>query len=358
MAEDGPLAGIHPSVFVCTREYLEDLECGICQYVANNPRLCKQGHQFCKNCIAEWIKCTESCPHCRTPIDDVRTLPVALSIKNIIDKTKAKCTNGDASSKCSWTGPYGSIAVHDRSCLHKKVHCERCGKVMFRRDLEHHMGICPEVPVQCETCGNTMERSRVSKHRKFLCGDEHVSCPLQCGETVQRKGIVQHVLTCQKYRKTCPVPGCQEILRDQATHNDEKGRQHTLLLLKAMIQPNKEVQVNGVAHGFTWTVSDATIMTKSAPIKTANHEWALLVLPTDRHNRKHLGLYVQMLRGDPTIVALRMKVTYKNIARQFGGEMFAEPGGIKGWENVILDEELDQEDQASRLTVDVIVQFF
>ncbi|KAI8493207.1 hypothetical protein Bbelb_292110 [Branchiostoma belcheri] len=45
----------------------------------------------------------------------------------------------------------------------------------------------------------------------------------------------------------------------------------------------------------------------------------------------------------------KMKVTYKNITRHLGGEMFMEPGDMKGWENVILDDEMDQEEQAYRL---------
>ncbi|XP_035665413.1 TNF receptor-associated factor 5-like [Branchiostoma floridae] len=358
-AEEEVKAGICQSVFK-DQNQIAELQCCICKLVLRNPRMCQGGHQFCMNCICQWIKIRKACPQCRAVIRDVNSLTVPLSVRNLIDNADAMCRNGEKSpsgSMCNWVGPYGSMAAHDWGCDYKMIHCEHCSDVMQRKDLEEHIKTsCPKVPEQCRTCGRSMERGEVPMHKKFLCGSTRVQCPLKCGKIVLRQYVVQHVLTCPNYVRTCPLPGCMEMVSDLASHKEEKGTQHTHLLMKVMMEPNKTMQVYGAAHGFTWTVTDATVTSKSDPLHTPHHQWSLLILPTDRKNRRNLGLYAEMIRGEPTIVAIRIKLTYRNITKNLTGNMFMEKGEIKGWENALMDEEMDQEDQASSLTVNMVIQ--
>ncbi|CAH1277204.1 RNF41 [Branchiostoma lanceolatum] len=307
------LPGIDPDIFVENGTVLAELVCYICIHVLVDPMICQEGgHQFCKSCITQWLRNNEECPVSKEymTLDDLVRPP--LSIINIITKTKAKCTNGaieathenPGTSGCDWTGPYGNMAAHDRSCPYKEVKCESCEEEMQRQHLAQHEEICTHVQISCTACGSLMKRGMQQKHMIYMCGETIVNCLLQCGQTLARKDTVQHVLTCHNHRQTCSIPGCGETVQNLSRHNDDRRMEHSFLLLQAMHE-ERTINMSGSLRTFTWKVDDSTRISRSQTFNTPDHQWNLFILPTNRDYRKHLGVFMGLNGGTPTVVTVR-----------------------------------------------------
>lgn len=116
-----------------TDQQKEDLMCGICLGILNNPfaaKCCKQ--LYCKDCIHEWLTCSTTCPFDRSSLnkDDLKR------------------------SDTVW---------HQMSAM--KIRCEfdSCQTMVELKDLDYHIESCVYNPERkCETCGLTV--GDVDKH--------------------------------------------------------------------------------------------------------------------------------------------------------------------------------------------------
>ena len=81
------MPGLDKSRFINLRKSDDELLCGICLAVLDNPMVtqcCRQ--TYCRDCITQWLQTSSKCPN------DKKTLTIAnlsqppLSINNILDK--------------------------------------------------------------------------------------------------------------------------------------------------------------------------------------------------------------------------------------------------------------------------------
>ena len=90
----------------------KELECSVCQEQfseANEPKILKCLHTFCKNCLEAWLRKQHneelSCPTCRhithCPNSDIKTLPSHLFCKQLVEIVEAYSGQGpDESPQC------------------------------------------------------------------------------------------------------------------------------------------------------------------------------------------------------------------------------------------------------------------
>ena len=100
---------------------LQELVCGICQDVLNNPmatKCCRQS--FCKDCIDEWLLRQNTCPTDRKPMNSSDLVNVPRLVLNLIDGMQIKCQY----SGCSVVETIGQISEHQKSC--EFGHCKVC----------------------------------------------------------------------------------------------------------------------------------------------------------------------------------------------------------------------------------------
>ncbi|PIC51246.1 hypothetical protein B9Z55_001829 [Caenorhabditis nigoni] len=85
-----------PHSFVySTRLMVSRLECSICFYdfddVDHLPKVLEAcGHTFCYSCLESWLDSDESCPMCRVPVNERKTIPTNLELLAVF---KQKQTN-------------------------------------------------------------------------------------------------------------------------------------------------------------------------------------------------------------------------------------------------------------------------
>ena len=76
-----------------SQQQIDELTCGICQDIFNNPVVlscCRQ--TFCNNCILEWLKDHNTCPNDRKPLDHYSLSPAPRFVFNILADLKVYCT--------------------------------------------------------------------------------------------------------------------------------------------------------------------------------------------------------------------------------------------------------------------------
>ncbi|KAI8478484.1 PREDICTED: TNF receptor-associated factor 6-like [Branchiostoma belcheri] len=352
--------GIELDVFVESQtSEIEELKCCICMNVLLDPVYgthCNS-HQFCRACIREWIRTrAANCPLCRTPMrfTDVGT---DHSANRKVMKLVAKCSNGVVDGvKCDWRGPYGNLAHHERRCSFKKVTCEHCEMILERHQHLPHLGVCPKMEQPCEDCLLWVQRDNMRHHVVYVCIMKEMPCPLQCQEVILRKDFLHHVVhDCTNRVTVCPIPGCGMLVQDVHRHNREDGEYHTFLLMQS---GTHQRHFNGPIHSFKYVVEDITRMVKSSPFCTGQHEFRVMLLPPDRDARDNIGLYIQLCSGHPTLVNVRMKVTYGTVTRSLEGKLNLKAGEVKGWSAALKAEVLDQEQISANLELNIVIQHY
>lgn len=130
----------------------EELRCQICFGVLQDPVQAKEcEHAFCRTCVSEWLKNSQSCPVDRTPLSSKQLKQIPRIVRNLIN--------------------------------HQQIYCDfkakGCEQVVKLEDLESHKLHCsfnPELPIECpKNCGAMVPKNRLSEHdcihelRNLLC---------------------------------------------------------------------------------------------------------------------------------------------------------------------------------------------
>ena len=149
---------------------------------------------------------------------------------------------------CEWVGELGGLCEHlnvspsasddykDSGCPFVQLECCYC-KGKFQRQLliDHEKNTCQKRKVTC-TCCNDYESTfeDVTTNHTPICPSGVVPCPNNCGESLQRKNVENHL------NSTCPLEvvncsfsyvGCEERLprKDMPAHINESLAVHMSL---------------------------------------------------------------------------------------------------------------------------------
>lgn len=71
---------------------VEEFKCGICLEAFIDPvmiSVCQ--HNYCRECITDWLKTDMSCPEDREPIEASHLVPLMRSFRNLYDGLEIKC---------------------------------------------------------------------------------------------------------------------------------------------------------------------------------------------------------------------------------------------------------------------------
>ncbi|XP_074597632.1 E3 ubiquitin-protein ligase NRDP1-like [Brevipalpus obovatus] len=119
----------------------EELKCPICCGVLEDPlqgQRCE--HAFCRKCINEWMRTSETCPVDRNQLQSTQLQPVPRIVRNMLNHLQIKCD----------------------------FVAEGCREVVCLEDLASHRLDCeynPEHPIPCEKdCGAMVPKNQLDKH--------------------------------------------------------------------------------------------------------------------------------------------------------------------------------------------------
>lgn len=212
----------------------EELVCTLCTAVLRQPHSCQAGHTFCKDCIAEWLGRSHTCPVDRAPLV-VETLTRQRPMENMISRLTVRCPHhggrqdgqpakklrrvsqpddggpsephapegnapedNAAAGGCGWTGKMCERAAHLADvCEFARKLCKHagCGQRIQFAEVAAHEAACAHLPVTCEHCGESRTANTIRFHN---CPRAPVDCPFNdCGCHVRppRAGVDRHLTT-------------------------------------------------------------------------------------------------------------------------------------------------------------------
>ncbi|CAI9619465.1 unnamed protein product [Staurois parvus] len=122
---------------------IEDLTCSVCFNIYDDPRLLKCSHTFCKNCLENIIRSSDSyfwrisigalkCPTCRGITDvsiGVHTLPINFALKSIVEKFKINNRFSVRTCPEHFGNQLKLFCLKDR-----KIICDQCCEVGQHQD--------------------------------------------------------------------------------------------------------------------------------------------------------------------------------------------------------------------------------
>ena len=102
---------------------------------------------------------------------------------------------------CKWVGELRKRENHNRQCECVDEECaNKCGEQVMRNTMKNHLEkLCPRRKTSCKHCSSTMEWKELQDHYK-KCPKYPVKCTYNCGETVARYKMTDHV----GHQGTCP----------------------------------------------------------------------------------------------------------------------------------------------------------
>ncbi|RWS28034.1 E3 ubiquitin-protein ligase NRDP1-like isoform X1 [Leptotrombidium deliense] len=133
----------------------EELKCPVCCGVLEDAVQSKNcEHAFCRRCIIEWVKNSETCPVDRTPLNVSQLQSIPRIIRNLLNHLQLKCD----------------------------FHFSGCKEFLKLEDLPFHRETCvfnPECPINCpKECGAMVPKNILDKHdcvrdlRNLLCSQQ------------------------------------------------------------------------------------------------------------------------------------------------------------------------------------------
>ena len=228
-----------------TKEPPEHLpvECSICLCVLHEPRLidCTCGASFCQQCIEPTLKEGKPCPLC---ISSFTTSLPDRRLQRTLNSLQVYCSFKEVG--CEWVGELGGLCEHlnvspsddykDSGCPFVQLECCYCkGKFQRQFLLDHAKNTCQKRKFTCTSCNDyesTFED--VTTNHTPICPSGVVPCPNNCGESLQRKNVENHLnSTCPLEVVNCSfsIAGCEERLprKDMPAHINESLAVHMSL---------------------------------------------------------------------------------------------------------------------------------
>ena len=149
--------------------------CPICTDVLKDPVQCHNQHLFCRACITEHLKNSQTCPVCMQELTEEALSKPARIVTGYLDRLTISCEHKERG--CVELVELGRLETHISVCEYKPVTCpnERCEAVVNMADLEEHTSeVCEYRQVFCEECGENMSFKKYGKHGCFISKDVQV----------------------------------------------------------------------------------------------------------------------------------------------------------------------------------------
>ncbi len=118
--------------------------CSVCFCVLDTPCCTNCGHNFCKNCLQQWLSSSNTCPTCRRYVGSL-VPPTNIALSRLIGSIKVLCpTPPLADGKCCReTVTLDTLTAHVRDeCQFVTGKCTNCAVPLLRRDMKQHCAAC------------------------------------------------------------------------------------------------------------------------------------------------------------------------------------------------------------------------
>ena len=171
--------------------------CAICQKVLKDPVQCHNEHYFCKACITQHLKNSQTCPVCMEKVTETLSRPPRI-VTNILNALIINCDHSERG--CTQLIELVRLEDHTRSCNYKPVTCpnEKCAKIMNLADFEEHTSeVCEYRQVYCDECDEDMSAKKYGKHGCVISKDVHA----MKASLIQLQDQVKEMFNTQK--ETC-----------------------------------------------------------------------------------------------------------------------------------------------------------
>ena len=148
--------------------------CPICQKVLKDPVQCRNEHYFCKACITQHLKNSQTCPVCMEKVTEETLSKPPRILTNILNALMINCDHSERG--CTELIELVRLEDHTRSCNYKPVTCpnEKCAKIMNLADFEEHTSeVCEYRQVYCDECDEDMSAKKYGKHGCVISKDVH-----------------------------------------------------------------------------------------------------------------------------------------------------------------------------------------
>ena len=229
-------------------------ECTVCLLILREPYQAKCcGNIFCEACVKRLEADAKRCPTCNAL--NFNVFPDK-RLKRSLNEFSVYCSHKEEG--CKWVGELGELDKHlnlqpppDKllvGCQFSKIGCSYCSESFQRRSLGGHQSDeCLKRPYSCQHCGQSSTFDDVTGKHWPVCRSFPLSCPNNCGATVQRQEVEQHV------SQDCPLTviecdfkavGCEVRLarRDMPSHISANLTGHMTCMQQIIATANKEVQ--------------------------------------------------------------------------------------------------------------------
>ena len=146
--------------------------CPICTDVLKDPVQCHNQHLFCRACITEHLKNSQTCPVCMEKLTEEALSKPPRIVTGYLDGLMVNCDHKERG--CVELVELGLLETHISVCEYKPVTCpnERCEAVVNMADLEEHTSeVCEYRQVYCEECDENMSLKKYGKHGCFISKD-------------------------------------------------------------------------------------------------------------------------------------------------------------------------------------------
>ena len=163
----------------------ESLHCIICTEVLKDPVQCRRNeHHFCRNCITEHLRHSQTCPTCKDPLTADSLARPQRFLANTLSSLKISCENSERG--CRKVVELGSLDTHVATCGFSPMPCsnDQCEEIISRRDKEiHENKVCDFRRVKCDYC------AQMVLHKNFM---QHI-----CTHTCEMKAELRKVRSTQ-----------------------------------------------------------------------------------------------------------------------------------------------------------------
>lgn len=230
-----PVQGTIPYDFLCT----------VCNGILSDPVLtgcC--GKNVCSVCLSE--DQGGVCPHCSAQgLSYVTDQRIKRQIKQLIIYCKHR-TEG-----CLWQGNVEQAIVHLESsdgCQFEKIMCpKKCGEMVVRQNLrEHLLANCFIQWEECKFCNSLLPEGSLNNHIESLCPEYTLSCRNECGVTIKRSEVLDHVTVCPNHVVPCPFKdaGCTVTLqrKKKNSHLEESQLGHLSLAYTTLQHQMRDIR--------------------------------------------------------------------------------------------------------------------